>query len=400
MFIFEIPLLIEEQAIGKIMFARKSFDELSDKEGDLLYQIADAVSLSIDRLNKILKSESLKHQWESTFNAISDPICLTDRYFNIFKTNKAFIEKGNSTSLPGNQNCFKYFFSEDTDIVPQKKFQVEQKVNEKNIVYDVICQKITLDKNTEINIVIFHDLTEQQNLEKLISESSKMAELGTIGSSIAHELNNPLAGIISFLQLIKMDINSENEYWEDISEMEKAAQKCKEIIENLLGFARKRSNADDEKIDLNLIIQDALKIVELKSKFQNISINFNSPIPQNIIGNKNALTQSFCNILQNSIEAIQEKRKKVPTFKGAIHINLKQTPNAIELDFLDNGIGFENELAGKIINPLYTTKKGKTGLGLTVAFQIVLEHRAQMNISSQTMEGTKVKIYFKRPDFS
>ena len=133
---------------------------------------------------------------------------------------------------------------------------------------------------------------------------------------------------------------------------------------------------------------------------ENISINFNSPIPQNIIGNQNALTQSFCNFLQNSVEAIQEKRKKVPKFKGAIHINLKQTPNTIELDFLDNGIGFENDLASKIINPLYTTKKGKTGLGLTVAFQIVLEHRAQMNISSQTMEGTKVKIYFKRPDYS
>src|SRR5690606_2311847 len=134
-------------------------------------------------------------------------------------------------------------------------------------------QSLTLDSGEPAVFVnLYHDITKQLKMERQIMESTKLAELGTIGSSIAHELNNPLGGILSFTQLIKMDMSPDHPLYPDIVEMEAGVQRCKEIVQNLLGFTRNPNIDQEDDINLWEVMQRALKIVELQTKSLGVEV--------------------------------------------------------------------------------------------------------------------------------
>jgi two-component system NtrC family sensor kinase len=238
-----------------------------------------------------------------------------------------------------------------------------------------------------------------------------MAELGTIGSSIAHELNNPLGGMLSFLQLIKMDLDSIRselgkpaEPWiEDIIEMEKGARRCRDIVQSLLGFTRKSAHDAVENIDLREVVEQALKITELQTRSMGITVV--QELPQTAIetrGQFNALAQALRNFLQNAQEAIAERQRTTSQDKtpGEIKISLRNKFDSarknmwFEIEICDNGVGFDPAIGDQIYDPMYTTKNPNSnpGLGLTVAQQIIRDHGGHLEISSTKGSGTSAKI--------
>jgi signal transduction histidine kinase len=231
---------------------------------------------------------------------------------------------------------------------------------------------------------LYHDVTEQLRMESKILESARLAEIGTIGSSIAHELNNPLGGILSFVQLIKMDLKKDDPLYMDIESMEEGVRRCKEIIENLLGFARNPESDIERDLDLKDVIERAIKIVELQTKSLGIEVRVVAPaVSFPFRGHLNLLSQAIRNLLQASIDALLEHLKNQKGFQGQIELRLVSKDNQFELQILDNGLGAEFS----------------TSLSLSVAGQIIRNLGGQLEFSSQSRPFRMAKVTLPRPVF-
>lgn len=408
---YKAHLAIGDRQLGRIVFARKNKKTFIKSEKESLQQITESVALALDRLAKLDQAETLKLQWDSTFDAISEPLCLTDEKFQILRTNRAFLEVTKlKASLAKGANCFAAFCGHvpptpiHASLTPMASdpdkliLQRTQKESSELSSYEVTTQRIRVNSNSpSIILVMFRDITEQKKIEKQIFESSKMAELGTIGSSIAHEINNPLGGMLSFLQLIKMDLQKDDPVYDDVLEMEAAGLRCKEIVENLLRFSRRQETGVMEEVDLNEVLDQTMKIIELQTRSLGIAVETRRPSkPAVFLGHFNLLSQALSHILQNAVDAVSEKLNQTPGYNGHIQVDLISNRTSFDIVISDNGIGISPELQNKILNPLFSTKRQKKnqGLGLTLAYQIIDEHRGQLEISSQPNVGTKVKISF------
>jgi two-component system, NtrC family, sensor kinase len=386
---YNVPLKFGKRDFGSLLFFKQKDENFSGPEKRFLSQVADAVSLSIERTFQYLKSQDLKTQWEATFDAISDPICLTDEEYNILRINSGFLKKTNTHDFKEHigKKCYTSLFNRQMPCEGCQRgtqFQIRNPYqNKQSEVFEVYSQTLEQTDRT-IHFQMYRDITQDLNLQRQVIESAKMAELGTISSSIAHELNNPIGGMLNFIQLMKMDLTGQEVYFPDILEIEKGIIKCKNIVKNLLGFSRKSFNKDISEVSLIEVIEQAIKITELKTRSIGIPIEFIKP-SQDIVmnGRFNLLTHAVRNILQNSQESLIEKRKKDKSFLGKINIELFENAQSININISDNGDGINLEDKYRIFDPLYTTKDPETnsGLGLALALQIAEEHKGQINVS-------------------
>ncbi len=395
---YRFPLLQGDSEYGQLVYARAEPKAFRREEKDFLEQISGAISLCVERMLQIERNKDLQSQWESTFNAILDPVCLIDNDYNLLLTNKK-IHKDKANSVVG-QKCYQVLFGRSapcTDCHRGSAFRLRDP-SQNGKIYDVFSQPMTVDYQKSY-FHLYRDISQQLSLERQLVESAKLAELGTISSSIAHELNNPLGGIINFIQLLKMDLPKGDAITGDINEMEVAALRCKDIVKNLLGFSRTTLESEVKMISLDEVIHRAIMITELKTRSMGVRIDFKKAGEKvELKGRFNSLAQVFCNILQNSYESILEKRKKDPSFTGCIQILPKVTKTQVEVVIIDDGMGLVSANGHHFFDPLFTTKDPEkhSGLGLTLAQQILTEHSAHIQLTSQKDGKTSVQIQFSR----
>lgn len=373
--VFQAPLKKElsSENNGSVFFLRQKARPFHRDETEFLQKITEAVSLSLSRLLKLEQMESLLEQWQATFNAVSDPVCMINSNYEIVQSNNALLLK---TGLRREQiiqsKCYAVLFNRSQPCQGcerGKNFRVEG-ARGKQQMFEVYSQNLYLDSLKEkLFIHQYQEITEQLRIEKKIMESAKLAELGTIGSSIAHELNNPLGGILSFVQLIKMDLKPENPIYNDIVEMEVGVLRCRDIIQNLLGFTRKASEDSLSAVDLKEIFERALKIIELQARSRGIEIKLQWPESKmQVQGSLSLLSQAIQNLLQKSLDSIEAKNNLQRGFHGVIEIRISRPSEWIEIIILDNGL--ESEAA--------------PGLGIPVASQIIHDHGGEIHIDSST----------------
>ena len=389
-----IPLINANQEFGQLIFARHTSGSFRREERDFLEQVGQAIALSVERMLQIERNKDLQAQWQSTFNAISDLVCLIDEDYNLRLTN----QQTNNNSM--GKKCYAALFQRTSpcpDCQRGKPFRLREH-NKNTHIYDVFSQSMTVDYQKSY-FHLYRDISQQLSLERQLVESAKLAELGTISSSIAHELNNPLGGMLNFIQLLKMDLPSGDPITADIIEMEVAAHRCKDIVKNLLSFSRTSGESEFREVMLQDVIHRAIMITELKTRSQGVRID--APLNTTAVvvrGRFNTLAQVFCNLLQNAYESILEKRKHQSGFQGHIQILLKATANDIILQIIDDGIGLANSGQHHFFDPLFTTKDPEkhSGLGLTLARQILVEHSAHIQLTSQKDGKTCAEIRFPR----
>ncbi len=220
-------------------------DGFTKKEKEFLKKVGQTLEVALIRIEEDKQLNIDKEQWELAFDTIAIPICLTDLQGNILRTNKTFREK---TKVPKTEllqkNYFTVFFNRPDKINKLKSHQ-QNKRREKYIVdgqekiIEISLQKVSQSTRNKIQMVILRDITEQIKMEHKIAQSAKAAELGIISSSIAHELNNPIAGIQTLLQTLQME-NNNPQLTDDLKEMSLAIQRCNHIIHQLLNIHRSR----------------------------------------------------------------------------------------------------------------------------------------------------------------
>ncbi len=398
----EIPFP-HENLRGEVFFSKAEGGKFSADEVDFLQELSEALGLALSRLHKLEQAETVKAQWQATFDAIPHPLCLTNEGGEILKLNRAFQQACSAHGFRAliGKNCLRSFFGAafQPPVNPSGifTFRSSREAGGETEHYEVAGQTLGMAVDgAPVELILLRQISEELRFERRILEASKLAELGTIGSSIAHELNNPLGGMLSFLQLILMDLKPTDVIFPEVKEMEHAVLRCRDIVLNLLSFARKQDLGEFTVINLGDVVERAVKLIELQSKSKGILIDLVPALNAPIYGSVNALSQALCNLLQNSIDAIMDKIKEDPLFPGRIHLTVENKDGRWVLALADNGTGIKSEILSQIFNPRFTTRDSAryNGMGLTTAFTIVSEHHGRLEILSQTGSATTAILSF------
>jgi two-component system NtrC family sensor kinase len=245
------------------------------------------------------------------------------------------------------------------------------------------------------SVGIFTDMRPRLTMERKLQEthlqlvsSEKMASLGKLAAGIAHEINNPLGGILIYSSLLMEDLPEEDPKRQDLGRVVQEAGRCKEIVRSLLEFARQTEPKTDP-VDINRAITDGLFFIENQALFHNIRIvkNLDPSLPL-ATGNAGQLKQVFMNIIINAAEAMHGT--------GDLTIATSSAPdqNSILMEFTDTGEGIREENLSRIFEPFFTTKDvGKgTGLGLATSYGIIEDHGGKIFVKSKVGEGTTFTI--------
>lgn len=236
-------------------------------------------------------------------------------------------------------------------------------------------------------------------LQQSLLQAEKMASIGTLTAGVAHEINNPLAGLNIGLKRISRYPDDREQIIKYSSMMQESLSRMELVVHDLLTFSRE-STGKMEQTSTCTIMRKVIKLARYRHRTDNISIEFDPQnCPNYIYVNPNRMEQVFLNILFNAIDAITEKNINMRQAAGSIRINFEVMDNFHYISFLDNGTGIDPGIMGKIFDPFFTTKKiGEgTGLGLSVSYQIVKDHGGDILVESNPGHGTKVTVVIPRP---
>ncbi len=217
---------------------------------------------------------------------------------------------------------------------------------------------------------------------KLASQMEKLSALGRMAAGIAHEINNPLAGILLYSSNLIKKAPEEGPFKEGLDIIMHESLRCRNIIRDLLEFARDKE-PEKAPTNVNEIIEKALNILENEFRLKRISIvkELSDEMPV-ILLDVNQMEQVFINLLLNSMEAIQEHGKI--TVKS--HTDLEN--NCVKIKIADTGAGIHKDDIEKIFEPFFSTKPKGTGLGLSVSYGIIQNHQGDIKVSSKPAQGT------------
>jgi len=257
---------------------------------------------------------------------------------------------------------------------------------------------IIYDNDQEIATYgIFTDLRAMQKIEEdlenthqMLMQSEKMAGLGRLAAGVAHEINNPMSGIMLYANMVLEDLGETHPLQADLKTIIREAERCKVIVADLLEFSHQTSYEMDQ-LNLNEVIGKTLSVLKNQPSFQNIEIVLhldNDLRP--VFGNAIRLNQVVMNILVNGAQAMPGG--------GTLTITTRNRANRelAEILVTDTGHGIDPELREKIFDPFFTTKKpGEgTGLGLSVSYAIVKEHQGTIRIAESSPSGTTFALRF------
>ena len=251
---------------------------------------------------------------------------------------------------------------------------------------------IIYEENQEVgSIGFFHDLRIRLRLKKDLEaaqiqllQNEKMASLGKLAAGVAHQLNNPLGGIMLYSRLIQEECVLGDQGREDLTRILRDAERCRDTVKELLVFAR-QTRQEKQYHDINKALTRTLFLLEKQVLFQNIQIEtrLNADIPQ-VYGDIQQLNHVFMNIILNAAQAMDGKGKL------SISTVFSSDKENVIIEIADTGPGIPDDVLPHVFEPFYTTKdEGKgTGLGLSLAYGIVESHQGKITARNNPDQGS------------
>jgi signal transduction histidine kinase len=254
--------------------------------------------------------------------------------------------------------------------------------------YQVEAYEHIMSLNEELKTSLEHLRNTQQQLIQV----AKLGAIGELAASVAHELNNPLTGVLVYTKLLEKKIQGESfnksEALGNLAEIESAINHCSDIIKGLLDFAR-QSPPLMRPVTISRSLDKTISLVGHQAKMKNIKvIREDSPTLPLVIGDFNQLLQVFINLTVNAIQAMNEGGRL--TIGSGV-----DAEGRVKVSFQDTGCGISEENMGKLFTPFFTTKedvKG-VGLGLAVSHGIIERHGGQIEVESQEGKGSTFTVY-------
>jgi polar amino acid transport system substrate-binding protein len=303
--------------------------------------------------------------------------------------------------------------------------RIAMELQEKPLCFDIHCIPETSGSAGE-GVIMLEDITIKVNLEEALMQSDKITSLGCLAAGMAHEINNPLAGILINAEVLRrrltehnqanlyaaninhLDFNHLKGYLEQreiltmIRDIQKSAEKASELVKNMLGFMH-CGGPDMTYNHLPCILDEAHELLSVDYQiasgydFKKIKVVkiVDESLPK-VLCDKNRIKQVFVNLLKNSADAFVMHES--PTEDPKIEICLRPEPGKIRIDITDNGPGIPKEIRERIFEPFVSTKPlGQgTGLGLWICYLIITAtHGGNIHVESEAGKGTRFSIWLK-----
>jgi len=377
---------------------------------EYLTNIINSMPSTMIGINKNFEITLWNNEAEKTFQ-ISEKDAINNNLFKIC---------GN---LINNHKMIK--MSMETNKIKVAKLQI---ANANEIGYENITV-YPLKNDQDGAVIRIDNISEQVKMEELIIQSEKMMSIGGLAAGMAHEINNPLAGMIqnsyvisnrfkptNIKRFITNDDNAniilnfikERKLNKLLSLIIDSGHRAAKIVDNMLSFAKQGTISFNQE-NINFIIDETLELAfsdyDMKKKFDFKKIHIEKQYTDNlpsILCEKSKLQQVFLNILKNAAEATHDKLMKMNIntieYEPIIQVNTKENEKSIIVEFIDNGPGISEHVKGRIFEPFFTTKdvNSGTGLGLSVSYFIITKnHHGTMHVES--IEGKETKFVITLP---
>ena len=234
-------------------------------------------------------------------------------------------------------------------------------------------------------IWVGRDVTELKSAQLQLLQAEKLSTIGEVISGVAHELNNPLSGVLGFSQLL-MARHGGSPLARELEKINDAAQRCQKIVKNLLSFSRVHK-PERKRLGVNGILEKTLDMKEYQLRVNNIEVvrELDPDLPLTML-DFHQMQQVFLNLINNAQHAMESVRGR----PGNLRVQTSQVDGRIRVEITDNGEGMDPERLERIFDPFFTTKEKSegTGLGLSVSYGIVNEHGGKIYASSRKGIGT------------
>ena len=238
------------------------------------------------------------------------------------------------------------------------------------------------------SVGIFTDLREKIKLEKQLLRSEKLSSLGKLSAGIAHEINQPLTGVLTFAHLLLKKFKDDEKTRKDLEIIVRETTRIRGIVQGILDFARempmqKKLRRAEE------VLEQTLEIIVHQQRFFGIElVKDYSPVAPEVVVDSNLMEQVFMNIILNALDAMHGS--------GTLTVRTRLDNEWVEIDFEDSGSGMPEAILDKIFDPFFTTKDSTEGmgmgLGLAVSYGIVKNHNGDILVASKEGVGTKFTI--------
>jgi two-component system, NtrC family, sensor kinase len=350
-----------------------------------------------------------KHEQTATLDAIEDPVILIDLDYNVKRANAALAVHAGApiTGMTG-RKCYELFagLSEACSGCPVPAVREQGEAAEgrvtltaRGLLFSVAAFPSGEPLGTryadaepwEDSVVCVHrDVTDEDRLQQKLYLSQKMAALGELAGAVAHEINNPLGGILAFAQIMKREVPEDDEKHEFLVCIEESANRCRNTVRNLLNYARFSPREERQLTQMGDVVRKATTIVTTMLKMEGVEVDYAAltegadELPLYI--NSNEVQGVVLNLVTNAADAMPNG--------GSVMIRVRSddsvVPPVVITTVSDDGEGIPPENMSKIFDPFFTTKEeGKgTGLGLSISYRVMQDNGGLIEVESVVGEGT------------
>lgn len=337
---FESTLYSNQMNIKNEVFYLFFFkgDKRPFRKADLNYfnKLAEALQINLNRYNNLLELQKNERLFDLAFHSSPHPIIVIDKSYNVYQSNLA----AEKSSPEGEENlkCYQLLFGQKKPCNGCQlgaKFEIQKEIS----TYAVQSNKFSNSLDTENNywIHLYEDISEQKALESKFQQTAKLSEVGLISSSIAHELNNPLGGILSYLQIMKMELPNEHPFQEDLNFLTEAALRMKKHIEDLLFFSRKEDTVKLERVEMHEVLHKNLDLLQMQLKKEHLVVSF---VQEDRLHYHEVSILHFRNIIhlafQFFLHKLRIKRQNKANFSGLVEVKVSQDQSGSYLSFNSN----------------------------------------------------------------
>lgn len=333
-----------------------------------------------------------RHEWKATFSAITSGISVHDENKIIVRANPALekILNNKVTNLIGRNGdeVFEDFYSSQNpsplECAIKNNTLLTFDLNKpcgRNAHYRVTIYPLDPEKQRRLGAVqVIQDISKEIQAQTQVIQSEKMAALGRMAASLAHEINNPLQAIKSGFRLLSKPSLPEEKRTQFLDVASSEVDRLLSVVDRMLDFHRPASDIP-QPTDINSLIDQVLKLSQKTLQYNQTSVitHLNQDIPpcQVIAGQ---FKQVFLNLILNAIQAMPEG--------GNLYIETKITNSDLNIIFTDTGEGIASDKLDKVFDPCFTTKEKGNGLGLAVSYGIIEQHGGRIHVASQVGEGS------------
>ncbi|MBL9039146.1 MAG: response regulator [Archangium sp.] len=368
-------------------------------DNERLYNLTQEQNVELRQLNaeleervkqRTLMLSRAKRDWELSFDTIDHPLAViqTDDLVVRRANLAAGRVSGHSNAIVGERlKCHEFLFGRSEKCVgcaigPELR---EPKTLEITHAERIFVASLYPMDDEPVAVCSYRDVTDERAVTRRLVENEKMIAIGNLAGGVAHEINNPLGGILAFSQLMKRDPGRTSSDLESLDLIEESALRCKRIVASLLQFSRRSKVEDRRLFDLSKCVEDAAVLFRAQIKKYpkaKLELKLAAGLPQ-VYGDPTQLGQVVLNLFQNALQA-------TPSAEGTIFAETGLRDAHCFVRVTDAGCGIPQENLTRIFEPHFTTKPpGEgTGLGLSIAYRIVEDHGGHFDVESKVGAGS------------